>query len=433
VNHDELRALDRQHLWHPLTQHSLWGTPDPVLVMDRAEGFHLIDVDGKRYLDGVSSLWCNVHGHRVPELDDAIRAQLDKVAHSTLLGLSQTQSVLLAKELVDVAPEGLTRVFYSDSGATSVEAALKMAVQFHAQTGHPQRRSFVTLGDAYHGDTMGSVSLGFSDWFHRAFKHLSFPTIQVSSSDVDAAVAAIEKHAGELAGVVMEPMVQGAAGMIMQPRGYLRAVADACRKHNVLLICDEVAVGFGRTGRLWAVDHDNVKPDILCLAKGLSGGYLPLAATLTTERIFDAFKGVPSEARTFFHGHTFTGNALGCAVARASLKLLVENVLPTATERVAHLRAALQVMTQLQHVKEVRQLGFMVGIELVKDRASGAAWSVDERMGHKVCARARRYGVIIRPLGNVVVLMPAPAMPAPMLAELVNVTRDCIQDVTETH
>lgn len=291
MNHAELAALDQKVLWHPFTQHAAWGVTDPVLVVDRAEGFHLVDVDGRRYLDGVSSLWCNVHGHRVPELDQAVAEQLGRVAHSTLLGLSQTQAVLLAQELLQCAPQGMSRVFYSDAGATAVEAAVRMAAQYWAQSGKPEKRRFVTLDEAYHGDTLGAASLGFAEPFHGALRGLTFEAIRVPPPFAFAgqphagelALAALEKmlsqHSHQIAALVLEPVVQGAAGMLIQPPGFVRAVAKACRDHNVLLIADEVATGLGRTGALWACNHDGVTPDILCTAKGLSGGYLPLAAT----------------------------------------------------------------------------------------------------------------------------------------------------------
>ncbi len=445
----DLEALDRAHLWHPFTQHSLWGqASDPVLVVDRAEGFHLVDIHGTRYLDGASSLWCNVHGHRVPELDAAARAQLDAVAHSTLLGLSQTQAVLLAKELVDVAPPGLQKVFFSDSGATAVEVALKIAAQYQAQTGHPEKNRFMTLGEAYHGDTVGALSLGYSDWFHRAFEALRFETVvmptphrplhqRVTSAaehaarSIAAAESLIDRHAATLAAVVMEPLVQGAAGMLMQPKGFLSAVARACKAAGVLFIADEVATGFGRTGTMFACEQEHVTPDLLCVAKGLSGGYLPVAATLGTQQVFDAFLGRFDEGKTFFHGHTFTGNALGCAVSRASLKLLRDKVMPALPARVAHLERELGTLRELAHVGEIRQRGLMVGVELVQNRSTHTPYPAAQRLGHQVCMAVRRHGVILRPLGNVVVLMPSPGMPEALLTQLVAATRQAILDATE--
>lgn len=442
---DQLAQLDQQVLWHPFTQHQAWGSTEPVLVIDRAEQFHLIDANGNRYLDGVSSLWCNVHGHRVPELDNAVVEQLDRVAHSTLLGLSQTQAVLLAQQLLEAAPAGLARVFYSDSGATAVEAALKMAVQYQVQRGHPLKRGFLTLQEAYHGDTLGAVSLGFSPPLHRAFEHLRFDVIRVPPphpyrdlrppQDVfqqrtQQVCEAIAQHAYALAAVVVEPLMQGAAGMLAQPPGYLAAVRKACSQHGVLLICDEVATGLGRTGKMWACDHDGVTPDILCVAKGLSGGYLPVAATLATQDVFNAFVGPWEEGTQFFHGHTFSGNALGCAVSRVSLQLLQQRVMPGLPERVEAFAQALAPLREHAHVGDLRQRGLMVGVELVANRKGAVAYERRLRMGHRVCALARQHGVIIRPLGDVVILMPAPAMPTHLLVELAQVAGACIDAAT---
>ena len=313
---------------------AVWPSDDP-LIIERAEGNELVDDLGRRYLDGVSSLWCNVHGHRKREIDDAVRAQLDRVAHSTLLGLASVPSIELAEALVRIAPEGMTRVFYSDSGSTAVEVALKMAYQYWQQRGRPEKTRFAALTEAYHGDTVGSVSVGGMELFHGIFRGLLFGVERLPSPSpyhwtgggdpltgaLRAAERLLEEKASTLAAVVLEPLVQGAAGMWMHPPGYLRAMAELCRKHDVLLVCDEVATGFGRTGTMFAVEQEGVRPDFLCLAKGLSGGYLPLAATLTTDRVHEAFLGEFASVRTFFHGHTFTGNPLACAAALASLRL----------------------------------------------------------------------------------------------------------------
>ncbi|MCB1154451.1 adenosylmethionine--8-amino-7-oxononanoate transaminase, partial [bacterium] len=320
--------LDHRRLWHPFTQMQGWSAEDPLIVSG-GEGNELIDIDGRRYLDGISSLWCNVHGHRVPEIDDAVREQLDRVAHSTLLGLSSDVSIRLAKMLVDRTPEPLTRVFYSDSGATSVEIALKLAYQYHRQKPHPepQRKVFLSVGNAYHGDTIGTVSVGGIDVFHSVYRDLLFPTVSVPSPVAlrvpqehsreswlqycfDAAAQLIAQHADDAAGFIMEPLVQGAAGILVHPPGYLKHIRELCTEHNIPLIADEVAVGFGRTGTLFACQQEHVVPDLMCLAKGITGGYLPLAATLATEEIHNAFLGPPSAGRTFFHGHTYTGNPL---------------------------------------------------------------------------------------------------------------------------
>jgi adenosylmethionine---8-amino-7-oxononanoate aminotransferase len=418
--HEWLLKADQAHVWHPFTQMQGWASDEP-LIIERADGNYLFDDLGRRFLDGVSSLWCNVHGHRKREIDDAVRAQLDRVAHTTLLGLASVPSIELAAELVRLAPAGLTRVFYSDSGSTAVEVALKMAYQCWRQRGRPEKARFAALQEAYHGDTVGSVSVGGMELFHSTFRGLLFHAERIptpyayrwtgpgdcGAACLLAAERLFEEKGDELAALVVEPLVQGAAGMLTQPRGFLRRLAALCREHEVLLICDEVATGFGRTGTLFAVEQEEVRPDFLCLAKGLSGGYLPLAATLTTESVHDAFLGDFASLRTFFHGHTFTGNALACAAALASLRLFeTEPVLERLKVTLAALAPKLAAVAELPHVGEVRQRGAMVGIELVQDRRTKQAYPAQDRIGHRVCLAARRHGVLLRPLGAVVVLMP---------------------------
>jgi adenosylmethionine-8-amino-7-oxononanoate aminotransferase len=394
-------------------------------------------------------LWCNVHGHRVEAIDRAVIDQLGRIAHSTLLGLASVPSIELAERLTQIAPAGLTRVFYSDAGATAVEAAVKIAFQYQQQIGQRSRVRFAALGAAYHGDTIGSVSLGGIEVMHGLFDPLRFDVVRLpsphcyrcplgleqSSCATECAAraeAVIEEQGPSLAGLVIEPLVQGAAGMIIHPEGYLRRVAEACRRHGVLLVADEVATGFGRTGSLFACEQEGVTPDLLCLAKGLSGGYLPLAATLATEEVCDAFSGTVDSGRAFYHGHTYTGNALGCAAALASLDLLLEQVLPRLAGKVERLRSLLaeQIMP-LEHVGQVRQKGLMVGIELVQDPGSRLPYAAARRMGHQVTLQARQRGVIVRPLGDVVVLMPPLAMSHDELELLVRTTAAAIQAATE--
>jgi adenosylmethionine-8-amino-7-oxononanoate aminotransferase len=414
----DLASADRAFLWHPFTQQRGWTEEDP-LVIDRAEGTELIDTEGRRYLDGVSSLWCNVHGHRHPTIDAAVREQLDRVAHSTMLGLTHAPGVRLAERLVELAPEGLTRVFYSDSGSTATEIALKMAFQYWQQRGYPERTRFVCLENAYHGDTVGSVSVGGIDLFHSLYRPLLFDAPRVPPGDAAAMEHALES--GEVAAVIMEPLVQGAAGMLMQPDGYLRQVRELCDRHGALLILDEVATGFGRTGRMFACEHEGVAPDFLCLAKGLTGGYMPLAATLTTERVYEGFLGEFEELRTFFHGHTYTGNALACAAAFASLQVFEQEcTLDLLQPKIALLRRLLEPIAAHPAVKEVRQRGVMVGIELTEH-------PLELRMGHQVTLEARRRGALIRPLGDVVVLMPPLSTSMADLERLVAVTAGAIE------
>lgn len=443
-----LREQDKQHLWHPFTQQADWAQADP-LVIERGEGNWLIDTDGNRYLDGVSSLWTNVHGHCKPELDAALVDQLGKMAHSTLLGLASVPSIELAARLTALAPAPLTRVFYSDSGSTAVEIALKLAFQFCLQNGSPERTRFASMRNAYHGDTIGSVSVGGMDLFHATYRAMLFDGEKVEApycyrcpfgreqgacnrECFDHVADVLNRHGSTLAAFVIEPLVQGAAGILTHPRGYLRHVRDLCTMHGVLLIADEVAVGFGKTGTMFACGQEGVEPDFLCLAKGISAGYLPLAATLTTERVFEGFLGRHEEFRTFFHGHTFTGNPLACAVALRNLELFASgNVLEHVQRATSSLAARLASIAALSHVGDVRLRGVMVGIELVANRTQKAAYDVAQRMGHKVCMAAREHGVIIRNLGDVVVLMPPLSVTEEEITLLCHATEQAIVQCTE--
>ncbi len=448
LNSSELAAWDHSYLWHPFAQMADWFAEDPLIIA-AAEGAYLVDTSGRRYLDGVSSLWCNVHGHRRPELDAALRAQVERVAHSTLLGLANVPSIILAKRLVDITPRNLTRVFYSDAGATAVEIALKMAFQYWRLRGETQRTQFVALTESYHGDTLGAMSVGYSETFHRFFEPLLFPCLKLNpphvyrwqrglgeaqalSAAVDEAGALFERKGSEIAALIVEPLMQGAAGMWAQPPNYVRALRELTQRHGVLLICDEVATGFGRTGKMFAVEHEQVEPDLMCLGKGISGGYLPLAATLASEEIFRAFLGRYEEFKTFFHGHTYTGNPLACAVALASLDVFDHDpVLENVNARARQLQQILQrEFLPLAHVGDIRQWGLMVGVELVRDRRTREPYSPAEKVGMRVIMEARRMGVIVRPLGNVVVLMPPLSITAVEVDRLGAVIRDAIVQVT---
>ncbi len=421
----DLIAADRRHVWHPFTQQQGWCEDETPVIIDHGEGTTLYDREGTAYIDGVSSLWCNVHGHRHPAIDAAVRAQLDRVAHSTMLGLAHEPAIVLAERLAAIAPGDLERVFYSDSGSTAVEVAIKMAFQWWAQRGETRRTRFICLDNAYHGDTVGAVSVGGIDLFHSLYRPLLFAALQARAGDADHLAALLVQHGEEVAAVIVEPLVQGAAGMLMQPPGYLRRVRELCDRHGILLICDEVATGFGRTGRMFACEHEDVAPDLMCVAKGLTGGYLPLAATLATPRVYEGFLGRFDEFRTFFHGHTFTGNPLACAAAIATLETFeAERTLERLPAKIDGLERALsEHVAGLPGVAEVRQRGLMVGIELaIADSA--------KRLGHQVTLAARRRGAIVRPLGDVIVLMPAPAMFEPELQRLVTITADAIAEVT---
>ncbi len=420
----DLAADDRRFLWHPFTQQQGWDEEDAPII-ERAERCELIDVSGRHYIDGVSSLWCNVHGHRHPAIDIAIRDQMDRVSHSTMLGLSHRPAIELARRLVEIAPEGLSRVFYSDSGSTAAEIALKMAFQYWRQQGGDgaRRTRFVSLKNAYHGDTIGSVSVGGIDLFHGAYGPLLFGALHAEPGDAGDMERLLASHSGEVAAVIVEPLVQGAAGILVHPEGYLRDVRSLCDRHGAFLICDEVATGFGRTGRMFACEHEGVSPDFMCVAKGLTGGYLALAATLTTERVYEGFLGRHEEFRTFFHGHTYTGNPLACAAALATLRLFEqERTLELLQEKIALLAELLEPVAAMPGVAEVRRRGFMCGIEL-------AGFSVADRAGHQVTLAARRRGAIVRPLGDVVVLMPPLAITTRELRRLVGIVADSIAEV----
>jgi adenosylmethionine-8-amino-7-oxononanoate aminotransferase len=415
---------DRRCLWHPFTPQQAWETEEPPVVIEHAEGTNLYDTDGNAYIDGVSSLWCNVHGHRHPAIDAAVVAQLGRVAHSTMLGLSHEPAISLAERLLAVAPAGLSRVFYSDSGSAAVEVALKLAFQYARQQGETGRTRFVSLENGYHGDTLGAVAVGGIAGFHSLYEPLLFEGWQARAGDLDHMARLLADHGHEVAAVIVEPLVQGAAGILVSPPGYLRGVRELCDQHGVLLICDEVATGFGRTGRMFACQHEDVTPDLMCVGKGLTGGYLPLAATLTTERVYAGFLGPADEHRTFFHGHTFTGNPLACAAALATLEVFEqEHTLERLETKIELLQRTLdRRVAVLPVVGQVRQRGFMVGIELV-------GGDPEERLGHQVTLAARSRGAIIRPLDDVVVLMPPLSISDPDLCRLVAITASAIADV----
>ncbi|MBE9503704.1 MAG: adenosylmethionine--8-amino-7-oxononanoate transaminase [Proteobacteria bacterium] len=444
---NSLVDIDRKHIWHPFTQMKEWEGSTPIII-ESGQGSYLIDVEGNRYIDGVSSLWVTVHGHRKKELDDAIRDQLNKIAHSTMLGLSNVPSIELAKKLIHISPESLTRVFYSDSGSTAVEIALKMAFQFRQLRGQKSKTKFISLKEAYHGDTIGAVSVGGMDIFHQIFKPLLFDSMMVMSPFCYRCEKSLEypsckleclndleevmnKHHHEVAALIMEPLMQGAAGMIAHPQGYLKGARELCDKYDIHLILDEVATGFGRTGKMFACEHENVSPDLMTVAKGISGGYLPLAATLASEEIYEAFKGEHEEMKTFFHGHTYTGNPLASAVAIKNIELFEEEkLLDKLQDKIALIANRLEEIKGLPHVGDVRQKGFMVGIELVRDKRQRTEYSTADRAGHKVILEARRQGVIIRPLGNVVVLMPPLSISMDELKQLLDLVHKSIVTVT---
>jgi adenosylmethionine-8-amino-7-oxononanoate aminotransferase len=422
----DLKALDSQVMWHPFTQMAQWQP----LVIASGEGNYLVDSDGRRYLDGVSSLWCNLHGHRHPRLDRALREQLDRIAHATFLGLTHEPGIRLGTALLEVAPAGLSRVFYSDSGSTAVEIALKQSFQYWQLRGRPSKQQFVRLGEAYHGDTLGAVSVGGIDLFHRIFGPLLVRSIAIptpAGTDGADALLKLEQqlatNADAIAAFVLEPLVQGAAGILVHPKGFLSQVAEICRRYSVHLILDEVATGFGRTGSLFACEQEQVSPDFLCLAKGITGGYLPLAATLSTEEIYSAFLGPQPALKQFFHGHTYTANPLACAVALESLALLRESTLDNARLQIPNVTDALARIQVRRGIRCVRQCGLMAGIEL--ETVQG------RHLGAEVCERVRAHGVILRPLGDVVVWMPPLTVHASDVTLLEHATSASIEEILD--
>ncbi|OGQ51721.1 MAG: adenosylmethionine--8-amino-7-oxononanoate transaminase [Deltaproteobacteria bacterium RIFCSPLOWO2_02_FULL_53_8] len=440
----KLRALDKQLVWHPFTQMAEWAETDNI-VIESGNGSYLVDTDGRRYLDGTASLWVNVHGHRKKELDDAIKRQIDRISHSTLLGLANVPSIELAQRLMEVVPKGLEKVFYSDNGSTAVEIALKLAFQYWEQTQIKNRkRKFIAFTGAYHGDTFGSMSVGEIDIFVKKYRPLLFDCFRspypycyrcpIGKTPKGCGLACLgvfeeilKKHHLDIAACVIEPLLQGAAGMITNPKGFLKEVRRLTTKYDVLLIADEVATGFGRTGSLFACDKERISPDILCLAKGLTGGYLPLAATLTTKRIYDAFLGDYSEYKSFFHGHTYTGNPLGCAAAIANIDLFKkERIIERLKPKVKLFASLLKKFNGLAHVGDVRHIGLCAGIELVKDKKTKEPFGHSERIGHRVCMEARQHGLIIRPLGDTIVIMPPLAIKDTELKKMTAIVYECI-------
>jgi adenosylmethionine-8-amino-7-oxononanoate aminotransferase len=423
-------------LWHPFTQQKLWMEEEfPVIASGK--GATLVDLDGRKYLDGVSSLWCNIHGHARREINAAMKKQLDRVAHATFLGLTNPAAIELGEKLVGIAPKGLSRVFYSDNGSTAVEVALKMAFQYWQQNGRPDRTKFVTLDAGYHGDTLGAVSLGGIELFHGVYKPLLFRTIRGPATyayrcdratsleecgrhcleDLDGI---LKTHSREIAALVVEPLIQGAGGMITQPPGYVKALRGLCDKYDTFLIADEVMTGFGRTGRMFACEREEVTPDFLAVSKGLTGGYLPLAATLTTEKVYSGFLGEVKDRRTFYHGHTYTGNPLACAAALAAIGIFERDGVLEKTRKKIHLMGnLLQDFYSIDEVGDIRTCGLIAGMELVKDPATKEPFPPERRMGHRVTLEARRRGVIVRPLGDVLVLMPPLSITEAELEKLV--------------
>ncbi len=444
---------DQQLIWHPFTQMREWEQTAPTIIVS-GDGVWLTDIEGNRFLDGTSSLWVNIHGHRHPKIDQALKDQIDQISHSTLLGLANLPSIALAEKLIQIAPSSnetphkLSKVFYSDNGSTAVEIALKIAFGYWQHRGKPYttKQKFVSFSNAYHGDTIGSVSLGGIDLFHRAYQPLLFETIQVPAPTcyrcpislehpscemacVDEVEKIIQKNETEIAGLIIEPLIQAAAGMLTAPAGYLNKIRTLCTRYDILMIADEVATGFGRTGKMFACEHEAVVPDLMAISKGITGGYLPLAATLTTQTIYDAFLGEYAEFKTFFHGHSYTGNPLGCAAAIANLDIFEsEDTLTQLQHKIQFVKDTIKTWKDWPYVGEIRQAGFMIAIELVADKKNKTPFALEKRIGGRVCEAAKSRGLILRPLGNVVVLMPPLSIEMTDLEQMLLILGNAIQE-----
>ena len=442
---EHLYELGNKHMWLPFTQMKDYEE-DPLIIAS-GEGVRVKDIHGNEYLDAYSSLWLNVHGHRKKEIDEAIKDQLELIAHSTLLGVMNVPSIKLAARLIELAPRSLSRVFYSDSGAESIEIAIKMAYQYWQNEGFKKKSKFVALSNGYHGDSVGAMSVGAIELYHKVYNKLMFASYTIpfpsayhhpsgngevaKEESLQALRELFEEKSDELAGVFVESMVQGAGGMNLMPPGYLKGLESLCREYDVFLIVDEVATGFGRTGKMFAVEHENVQPDIMTIAKGITGGYLPIAATLTSERIYNAFYADYSEMKTFFHGHSYTGNQLGCAAALANLDIFVrENLVEEAAKKSAYVREKLEQIAALPHVGDIRQLGLICGIELVENKESKIAFQATDRVAYKATLRMRKKGLLTRPLGDVIVFMPPLAASYSELDEMLSIMKSVIEEIS---
>lgn len=443
----QLEAWDKAYLWHPFTQMQDYVKETPLIIKE-GNGIYLKDINGKEYIDGVSSMWCNIHGHHNKEIDDAIKKQLDKVAHTTLLGPSNIPAIELARKIAEITPQGLNKIFYSDNGSTANEVALKMAFQYWQHKGVKNKTQFVALQYDYHGDTIGTMSIGGIELFCNAFRPLYFKTHLAPAPYcyrcpfgkdknscmlrcLEALENILKENAEHVAAMIMEPLIQGAGGMITHPEGYLANVRSLCKKYNIILILDEVLTGFGRTGKMFACLYENVVPDIMTLSKGINGGYMPLAATIATEEIYNAFLGEYSSLKTFFHGHTYTGNPLGCAAALASIQLFEKNlIIENLKPKFSHLYEKLKTFESLEHVGDVRQRGLIAAIELVKDKTTKEAYHFEERIGINVCLEARKHGLLIRPLGHIIVIMPPLIIKNEELDRMLDIIYNSIKTVT---
>ena len=447
---DEWIEKDLKYVWHPDTQMKQYEGADfkPVLI-ERGKGIYLYDSDGNRYIDGVSSWWVNTLGHSNPRLNKVLTQQAEKIEHVLLADFTHKPAVELAQRLIELAGEPFSKVFYSDDGSTAVEVAIKMAYQYWYQKGKPEKKHFVSMTESYHGDTLGSVSVGGIDIYKKIFSPLVFETLKVSApycyrcpkgcNQGDCAIECFseveelfEKRHNEIAAMIVEPLVQGAAGMRVYPSEYLTRLRKLCDKYDILLIDDEVAMAFGRTGKYFAFEHAGIKPDIFCVAKGITAGYIPLAATITTDKIYNAFYDDFSSLKTFYHGHSFTGNPVACAIAVENLKIMQEErIVENLTPKINKLKSCLEKFKALEHAGDIRHIGMIGAIELVKDKKTGEPYPFTDRTGHRVFKSALKKGAVLRPIGNVIYFMPPLIITEEEIEELTDIAFFAIKEVTE--
>ncbi len=440
---------DLKYVWHPDTQHKQYeGAEFKPTLIERGEGVYVFDSSGNIYIDGVASWWVNTLGHSHPRLNKVLSEQAAKIEHILLADFTHKPAIELAERIIKLAKEPYSKVFYSDDGSTAVEVALKMAYQFWYQSGKPEKKYFVSMTDSYHGDTLGSVSVGGIDIYKKIFNPLVFETLKVPApycyrcpencSKTDCNIECLwaverlfsERHE-QIAAIIVEPLVQGAAGMRVYPAEYLNRLGDLCKKYDILLIDDEVAMAFGRTGKYFAFEHTNVRPDIFCLAKGITAGYVPLAATVTTDKIYNAFYDDFSNLKTFYHGHSFTGNPIACAVANETLKIMQEEkIIENLDSKISFFHNKLQKFNQLEHVGDVRCIGLVGAVELVKDKNLKTPYSFEERIGHRVFKEAMQRGAILRPIGNVIYFIPPLIISLEQISELLDIAFQSIEAVT---
>lgn len=445
----ELIEKDIKYVWHPDTQMKEFETENPIII-ERGEGIYVFDIEGNKYIDAIASWWVNTLGHSNPRLNKALCEQVEKIEHVLLAGFSHIPAIELAEELVKISAKSLTKVFYSDNGSTATEIALKMAFQYCAQTGKPNKKKFVALENSYHGDTLGAVSVGGVDIFYKVFKPLLFDIFQAKSPycyrcpmglnnetcNIDC-ISSVEEifraNHNEIAAMIVEPLVQGACGMRMYPAEYLKKLRALCHEYDILLIDDEVAMGFGRTGKMFAYEHADIEPDIVCLAKGITAGYLPLAVTMTSDKIFNAFYDDYHTYKTFYHGHSFTGNPLAASIAIENLKIfkeekIIENLQP----KIEFFHKSLEKFKKLKHVGDIRFIGMVAALELVEDKETKKSFDPKKRIGKKVYKEALKLGAILRPLGDIIYFIPPYIIKEEEITTLTDIAYKAIKTATES-